>query len=447
MFCFHDPNRPERDVLITGTGAVTSFGTNVDETWRAICSGQSAIRPLSAGDIDHFDQLRQMASLPLWGAPVDLPALKTTLECIPRPAHIPRSAYDAWQSEPLVTSVLVSALQAVRDAQLPLDSLSPDRLGCVVGTSKQGLRSAELEAAAIHGGVEGPSDRWWHAFQADAPARCVAGWLNARGYVSCPVAACATGVVSLIQAARAVHDGLCDVVLAGSADASLRASVLASFHRLRVLAARNPAHPDAVRHCKPFDQHRDGFAIGEGAGCLVLESRQHAERRGRTGVQLTAGGILCDPTGITQIQEDGGVVRELLLRTLNAVPGPLRDRPVDFVNLHGTGTRTNDSAEALGTAETMETLFPGVPLPLASGCKGAIGHLLGGAGSVESVITTLAIQSRQLPPTTGLCVTDPQFRLPFVPEGRSIDNPLQRALKLSLGFGGHLACLLFDRTA
>lgn len=187
--------------------------------------------------------------------------------------------------------------------------------------------------------------------------------------------------------------------------------------------------------CRPFDRNRDGFIAGEGAATLVLESRAVAEQRGATPLaQVLAGGWLTDPTGITQVDETGTIVRELLSRVLAGRPAP------GALSLHGTGTVTNDLAEARGVAAFFP---PDVSVP-CFGVKGAIGHLLGAAGSVESAIAIRALQENRLPGTTNLTDQDPACPIRLSPRAQDFRH-LPTIARLSLGFGGHVACGLFGQ--
>ena len=277
---------------------------------------------------------------------------------------------------------------------------------------------------------------WRHSFPTNAASQAAACLTAAQAVNSCPVAACATGLVSIIQAATAIRLGQCDVCFAGSADAALRSSVLASFHRLRVTSRQH----DPRTACRPFDQNRDGFVIGEGAAVLVLESRRHAEKRGAHPiVRVSAGGWLSDPSGITQIDSSGEIVAELLRRTQNSLQRPGSVQPIEYINLHGTGTDSNDLAEANGIYKAF-----GTAAPVCSAVKGAIGHLLGGAGSVESALTMLALRDGILPCTTNLTSIDPLCPINLV-QTSPLRQAVRRAAKLSLGFGGHVACAVFDK--
>ena len=459
VFEFSNHHRNE-DVLVTGMGLVTPLGCCACETWDALIAGRRAVRRLTPADIDHFGQLVAMDGLAMHGAVVDHFEVERRLEVSGLLNPVPAETADIWRSEPLVAMSLLALDEAMTAAGLSFNSLQPERTAVVFGSSKGGLRSTERMTETMryrrerlpqmaHVGRSGfdaenagPSngndkrecpDHWNHAVQTNSATRAIAELTRARVASSCPVAACATGLIAVLQGAAMIHHGACDVCIVGSADAGLRSSVLASFHRLRVTSRS----ADAASACRPFDESRDGFLVGEGAGVMVLESRAHAEAR-RTNIiaKVVAGGWLSDPTGMTQIDESGTVVSEVLKRTLTS-----RRRCPDILSVHGTGTESNDLAEARG----IQTAFAASPrMPECFGVKGAMGHLLGAAGSVETVLTLLALQHQKIPGTANLRGIDDRCRIPLNSQVQSLPQ-MQQAAKLSLGFGGHVACGVFER--
>lgn len=424
-------DKSSRDVVVTGLGMVTPLGLSTDETWRRLIAGETACRSLLTTDIDHFDQLSRIPGLQLHGASVDAVAAASQLQHGPALDGIPADVRLSWLAEPLISFSLLSLQEAMLQAQLSHNEMANRRTAVVFGSSKGGLRTAE---ALINPRSSLPATDWTsrfaHSFASDCATRAVAAVTGAKAGALCPVAACATGLVSLIQGAAMIASGHCDVCIVGSADAGLRASVVSSFHRLRV-TSRLPNAPTA---CRPFDVDRDGFVIGEGAATIILESRAHVEARGALPLaQVVSGGWLSDPTGMTQIDASGQIVEELLRRTV-----PLELVP-DMISLHGTGTETNDLAESRG----VHAMF-GLA-PMSFGVKGAIGHLLGAAGSVETALTIHALTQQTIPGTTNLTSLDPECCLNMNSSAQHAPA-MKSALKLSLGFGGHVACGVFQVT-
>ena len=437
------------DVLVTGVGLVTPLGETADATWKRLLAGDKAGRVLESSDIDHHEQLSRIEGLRLHGAPVNFRGLEPGIAESKLLTSIPQSMCDTWLSEPLVAMSLAACCEAITQAGLE-DVLSlgngqkTTRTAVVYGSSKGGLRTTERLSQLMRSGCtadvddpHGNPDRsefgplWQHAFASDSATRAIAAISGATAGVLCPVAACATGLISLLQGAAMIRSRLCDVCIVGSADAGLRASVMSSFHRLRVTSR----HADPANACRPFDTDRDGFLIGEGAGVMILESRRHAESRGVPGIARVRGGLwLSDPTGMTQIDRSGSVVAEVLRRSFER-----HEFLPDVISLHGTGTEANDLAEARGIYAALEGTTPA-----CFAVKGAIGHLLGAAGSVEAILTILALRAQVIPGTTNLHKQDANCRISLNSTPKPIPG-VQRAAKLSLGFGGHVACGLFER--
>ncbi len=411
-----------RRVVVTGIGLVTSFGAGREVSWSAIRSGRSAVC--------RFDTSNFGGSLPSdarWAG-----------------ASAPREFLSCADDEPVVAMALTAAREAMTDAGL---SNISERGGCVIGTSKPGLRSFARAVGQVFNLPGQPTTRepcrdghvenLAYEFWPNAATRAVASEWNLLGPALCPVAACATGLVSLIRGADLIRSHECDVVLAGSSDASLVPIVLGSFQRLGVMAR---GFDEASSACRPFDATRSGFVIGEGAAVLVLEDREHANARGATVIaEFVAGGMASDPSGLTQVDPQGTSLAWLIrdvLRRANVSP-----TDIDAINLHGTATRTNDVAETRAVRSVFGTAADRIA---CSSQKGAIGHLLGAAGSVESALAVLSLRDQVVPPTINLRSPDPNCDLDYV-ANVARPMPLRNVLKASLGFGGHLAVGLFRR--
>ena len=439
-------------VVITGIGIVTPLGVNRESTWSALLAGERAGAVLNPARLG--SAWEGIAPSPTW-----------------RGCPVPRTWDDA--GEPIIGDALIAAREAVAHAQLEL--VNPERWGCVIGASKGGMHlavpvfakqwlSRQRELARVTaGGVDDldtafpeppegldadvgqaawnglPEDAWRQIWP-DAPSTAIAHEFNIRGPVLAPAAACATGLVSLIRGAELIRSGVCDVVLCGSSDASLLPSLLASYRRLGVLARRG----DPQSACQPFDKDRQGFLVGEGAAVIVVESRSHAEQRGATLLaEFVAGRTFSDGAGVAGLDESA----EGLSRAIDEVTraGGLTAAEVDLINLHGTGTDQNDRTEVAALARVLAgQRLRGV----CCAVKGAIGHLMGAAGSVETALAILSLRDQVAPPTANLRSYAPDLEeiipLPFTSEAptpRQIDT----VLKTSLGFGGPVAAVLLRR--
>jgi 3-oxoacyl-[acyl-carrier-protein] synthase II len=334
---FVDSMNRDNDVVVTGIGMVTPLGGSTSDTWQRLIAGDTAGRPLQHHEIDAFEALTVLLGHPPGGAPATQRLSDAWSGSIARPSPLPAQLLQAWRSEPYVSLLLDALFEAARDAKLELPVASPLRTGCVIGASKGGLRTLE-KLAAPHSSsgkslLETSSHEnpflWDNAAHPDAALRAATVTTGAEAFQTCPVAACATGLISILQAACRIVAGECDICFAGSSDAALRATVVSAYHRLRVTS--RSAHPATA--CRPFDRSRDGFIIGEGAAVVVLESRRHAHSRGVSPIaRLTAGGWLNDTSGMAQIDTAGTCVTELIHRVMAALPDEGR---VDWINNSG----------------------------------------------------------------------------------------------------------------
>ena len=415
-------------VAVTGLGLVTPHAADVASSWQSFRDGARSVRRLSREEL-------------LSTAPEVAPLLHAGWgDWSGAPAALARTAAARSDLDPVIDLALRAAAEAVTQARLSLPACDAERIGCAFGTSKGGLRavqqlSARTRATALPASQRPlPRDRdLWSAVPPSAPAHALADMFGWQGPCLAPVAACATGLVAINRGARLIQDGACDVVVAGSSDASLHLPVLASFRRLGVLA--DPRVPPAEA-CRPFDRARSGFVIGEGAGVLVLERWEHARARGVPILaEWLAGLELADPAGLTVLSPDPAPLTRLIHDVL--ARAGCSPQAVDAVSLHGTGTRMNDRYEAAGLREAFG---PALDRLLGFGLKGGIGHLLGAAASVETVVAIEALRRQVIPPTVNCDALADDAAAPVSPVARPAT--IRTVLKLSLGFGGHLAAAL-----
>ncbi|MBW3541260.1 MAG: beta-ketoacyl-[acyl-carrier-protein] synthase family protein, partial [Planctomycetes bacterium] len=288
-----------RRVVVTGIGMVTPLGSDRESSWRRLCAGDRGARPLTAVELRLPATAGECVSAA--GDLIGAPAAKSP-------------GLGECTGEPVVDLALAAADEALGDAGLRTERLGPTT-GCVIGTSKGGLRT--FAALAARASLHPPSSilhplfsSWWP----NAPALSVARRFGIEGPLLCPVAACATGLVALIRGWELIRDGACDVVLAGASDASLVPAVLGSFRRLGVLARSDG---DAAAACRPFDRRRSGFVVGEGAAVLVLEALDHARRRGVTPyAEWLWGATAADVAGLTTPDPQGRGMTRLISDTL-----------------------------------------------------------------------------------------------------------------------------------
>ncbi len=402
----------ERNVVITGLGLITPVGSDRESSWRGLCSGRSATRLVS------------------------VPHLPSAVCAAPLPDGVVSPEY----GEPVVPLALKICREALDHARHPHSVYDPVRFGCVIGTSKGGCHAAQGAWQHTYRGTQTPGFDTvdpWRFMDPQVAAREVAARWNLQGPCLAPVAACATGLMAVARGAELIAWNRCDAVLAGSVDASLVAAIHASFRRLGVLA---PAATEPARACRPFHRERSGFVIGEGGAVFVLEEAAQARARGVPILaQWRGAGLGSDAGHLTRLSPDPEPLVHVLRETLSRAA--VRPEQIGYINYHGTATRGNDPLESQAVERALGPAAGEIP---GSSLKGAIGHLLGAAGSVELAATVLALRDQRLPPTLHLDDPDPECRLDYIPH-HARQHQVETALKLSLGFGGHLVCAIVSR--
>lgn len=416
-----DHSKPPR-VVVSGIGLETGFapawtigaepGSGTEQNWQAIRAGRIAVRSLGP--------LMAEGGPPFLG--------------------VPRCGATLPDSDRLINPLLLGTVdEAVRDAGLGRLSFDPDRTSALIGLSKGAVRSL---SRAIEGlDQEGDqSDRVGRDFFESWPsfgATTVASRYGLRGPSSSPVAACATGLVSVLMGWSMIRRGVCDIAFCGAVDASLEPILLGAFRKMKALAKGDGPPEEAV---KPWDRRRSGFVIGEGGAVLILERDDHARARGIVPYAEVAGGALgSDAFHETNLNPNPTRLAAILVEALErSGVGP---DEVDHINVHGTATRSNDPLECRAIRKALGTHADRVS---CSANKGQIGHLLGGAGAAELAITCLAIRDQFVPPTVNLTEPDPECDLDGTP-GFGRAREIRAAIKLSLGFGGHLSALVLRR--
>ncbi|MGH2736517.1 MAG: beta-ketoacyl-ACP synthase II, partial [Actinomycetota bacterium] len=325
---------------------------------------------------------------------------------------------------------------AFEDAQAEPSIAEPERFGVIVGSGIGGLSTIEREHDSFNArGSRGVSPFMVPKLMPNAAAASIAMRWGLRGLNYAPSSACATGAHAIGEAYRAIKQGMADVMLAGGTEAAITPLAVSAFARMGALSTRNDEPTLASR---PFDAQRNGFVFGEGAGVLVLESRESAERRGARILATVAGyGASCDAHHVTQPDPEG-------VGAIAAMRGALEDAglgtdEIDYLNAHGTSTPYNDRIESLAIKQAFGTESKRLAV---SSTKSQMGHLLGAAGAVEAAVCALAIERGIIPPTANYTDPDPDCDLDYVAEGPR-KEAVKAALSNSFGFGGQNACLAF----
>ena len=405
-------------VVVTGLGAISPVGVDVATTWKSLLAGHSGVVQLTDS----------------WAG--ELPA-----RIAARAAVDPAALLDRIQVRRMDRCEqlgLVAAREAWTDAGTP--EVDPGRLGVVVSSGMGG-------AASILSAYDTLREKGWQRLSPftipmmmpNGPAGWISLEIGACAGVHTTVSACASGAEAIGYAIDMIRLGRADVVLAGGTDAAIIPLNIAAFSAMRALSTRND---EPERASRPFDKGRDGFVLGEGAGMVVLESAEHAARRGATVYAVAAGvGYSSDAHHIAQPDPAGvGIVRAIG-RAL--ADGGIEPDQVVHVNAHATSTPAGDVVEGQAIATALGAAAPGV---VVSATKSMTGHLMGGAGAVESVAAVLALRDRVAPPTINLEDTDDQAGIDIATEPRELrprGNAPMAVLNNSFGFGGHNVALAF----
>ncbi len=411
-------DRNLRRVVVTGLGLVTPLGTGTEKTWKALCAGQSGI-----GRITRFDPTGYDAQIA--GEVKDFD-----------PAQFIEKK-EIKKMDTFIHYAVGASQLAVDDAGLKVTSDEAAKVGVYIGSGIGGLGSIEHYHQVLRD--KGParvSPFFIPMTIINLASGQVAIRIGAKGPNSCAVTACATGNHCIGDAYRLIQRGDADVMVAGGAEAASTPLGVAGFASAKALSFRNDAPEKASR---PFDQDRDGFVLGEGAGVIVLEDIEHARRRGaRVYAEIIGYAMNSDAYHITAPPEEGeGAVRCMELAIKDA---GVSKSDIGYINAHGTSTM----ADAIET-KAIKQVFGDHAYRLAvSSTKSMTGHLLGAAGGIEAVFSILALHHGVLPPTINLDRPDPACDLDYVPN-TARQAALNVALSNSFGFGGVNACLLFRR--
>ena len=404
-------------VVVTGLGALSPVGNSVPATWDSLCAGRSGLALITrfdttdwpvriAGELKGFDP----------GEAIDRKAMK--------------------RLDPFIQYALVAAHEAVRDAGLDPDAPLGDRAGVYVGSGIGGISDIyDTSVAMVGGGYKNVSPFFIPKALTNLAGGQIAMRYGARGPSLCVSTACATGNHMLGEAWRVLRSGDADLIIAGGAEAAICPLGLAGFMVMKALSKRND---DPATASRPFDVDRDGFVMGEGAGVVVLETLEHATRRGAPiYAELVGYGLTNDAHHITAPSPGGEGAQRCMAMALRSAG--LRPDEVGYINAHGTSTPANDVTET----QAVKAFFGDHAYKLMmSSTKSMTGHLLGAAGGLEAVITCKALQSGWIPPTSTLSTPDPECDLDYVP-GVARQARVSVALSNAFGFGGTNSTLAF----
>ena len=404
-------------VFVTGAGIVSPLGNDIESFWAHLIAGQSGAGPITRFDASGYET-----------------RFACEVKDFTTDGIVDRK--DAKRMDRFAQFAVVASHQAMKNANLDLEAVNRDRVGVVMGSGIGGMETFEAQhAVLLERGPGRISPFFIPMMISDMAAGQVSIQFGLRGPNFATVSACASGAHAIGEALRLMRSGDADVVVAGGAEATITPMALAGFSSSRALSTRND---DPQRASRPFDLDRDGFVIGEGAGVLVLETEDHARRRGAPLLcELGGYGASADAYHLTAPSEDGNGAARAMSRALKDAGIPAED--VEYINAHGTSTPAGDPAEV----RAVKSVFGDhARRLLVSSTKSMTGHLLGAAGGLEAVVTALALSRGVVPPTINLERPDPQCDLDFVPN-QARPRAVKAALSNSFGFGGHNVTLAF----
>ncbi|MBN9744028.1 beta-ketoacyl-ACP synthase [Amycolatopsis sp. A1MSW2902] len=408
------------DVVITGMGATTPLGGDVASTWDGLLAGRSGIRTIEAD----------------WAAELDLPVRIAAQLAVEPTDILPR--VQARRLDRCEQVAIIAARQAWADAGFAEQTdghadVEPERLGVSIGTGVGGPVTLLTQNDLLHQqGLRKVSPLTVPMLMPNGPAAHVGIDLKARAGVHSPASACASGAEGIANGFEMIRSGRADVVVAGGSEACIHPITVAGFAQARTVSTRND---DPAAASRPFDVSRDGFVLGEGSGVVVLERADRAKARGaRIYAKLAGYGLTSDAYHITGNHPEG-IGQIAAMRAAMTMAG-LSPSDVGHVNAHATSTVVGDIGEAAAIRSAIGEH------PVVTAPKGALGHLVGGAGAVEGIATILALYEGVVPATLNLTELDPKVQLDVVAgENRKVE--LAAALSNSFGFGGHNTALLF----
>ncbi len=409
----------KRRVVITGLGLVTPVGNDVDSSWQSLLAGKSGIAPITKFDATEF-------STRFSGSVKDFDVEQYL------------SRKDARKMDLFIQYGMAAGIQAMNDAGLDMEKENPSRVGTAIGAGMGGMPLIEQNHAAL---LKGGPRKVSPFFVPSTIINMIAGHLSIKYGMTGPnfavTTACTTGVHNIGFAARTIAYGDADVMVAGGAEDVTSPLAVAGFGSAKALSTRND---DPLAASRPWDKDRDGFVIGDGAGVMVMEEYEHAKARGaKIYAELVGFGMSGDAFHMTSPPADGAGAAAAMVNAIN--DAHIENEKVGYINAHGTSTPAGDKAEA---AAVKSVFGPHAYDLLVSSTKSMTGHLLGAAGSVEAIVTILALRDQIVPPTINLDNPDEGCDLDFVAH-KAKEHTFDYALCNSFGFGGTNGSLLFKK--
>lgn len=418
-------DRPDHQrIVITGMGAITPLGLDVDSTWQRLIKGESGIKAIT-----HFDPSDYRSQIAGTVDGFDVNQYMNAKDARRYDVFVQYGV--AGASQALLQAGLISDLQAC-----PVKGIDLERIGVLIGSGIGGITTIEENAIKLNNDSPRKISPF---FVPSAIVNMTAGQIAIRhglkGVNLATSTACTTATHAIGLAGRLIAYGDADVIVAGGSEKASSPLGIGGFSAMQALSTRNDEPTKASR---PFDTDRDGFVLGDGAGVVVLESLAHAKARGATILaELVGFGMSDDAVHITAPPDDGEGAKRAMQNAMN--DAGIEPFEVGYINAHGTSTPAGDVAES----RAIEAIFG--QKAVVSSTKSMTGHLLGAAGGIEAIFSILALQNQLLPPTINLDNQDPECRLDYVPNVARQVKDLNFALSNSFGFGGTNGSLLFAK--
>ena len=411
-----------RRVVVTGLGALTPIGNTLPAYWEGLLSGKSG-----ADRISYFD-----------------PSLFKTQFACELKNFDPLDHFDRKESrkyDRFAQYALVSVAEAIEDAQIPLDKIDKDRVGVIWGAGIGGLETFQNEVLNFSAGNENPrfNPFFIPKMIADIAPGLISIKYGFKGPNFATVSACASASNAMIDALNYIRLGYSDIIVTGGSEAAVTKAGIGGFNAMHALSKRNNDPKSASR---PFDKDRDGFVLGEGAGALILESYEHAVKRGAAiYAELAGGGLSADAHHMTAPHPEGLGAVKVMENCLK--DAEINTEEVDIINMHGTSTPLGDVAESNAIVKVFKNHAYKMNI---NSTKSMTGHLLGAAGAIEAIASIMAIKHGIVPPTINHKTPDEDIdqKINFT-FGKAQKRTVNIALSNTFGFGGHNACVLFKK--
>ena len=408
-------------VVVTGIGALTPIGNNLNDYWNNLKIGKSGAAPITKFDTSKF---------------------KTTFACELK-GFDPKEHFDVKEIrkyDPFSQYALVAVNEAIKHGNINFDELNKDRIGVIWGSGNGGIQTFQDQMKEYCEGDGTPrfTPFFIPRILVDIASGIISIKYGLRGVNFCPVSACATSNTAIIEAFNYIKWGKADMIITGGSEAAINESAIGGFSSAKALSTRNDSPETASR---PFDVSRDGFVMGEGAGALILEEYEHALKRGATIFGEVAGaGMAADAYHLTGTHPEGdGAVLGMNEALREA---EIKAKDIDYVNMHATSTPLGDNSELIAAKRVF-----GDRNDLAiSATKSMTGHLLGAAGAIEAIACVMAIQENIVPPTINTLEIEPEFAGVYTfPLNKSLNKEINYAMSNTFGFGGHIASVIFKK--